>query len=70
LLPRLPVFYLTTACFVLYKLWLPAGRDQLLLLGTIIYLPFAMLGLIALFQRARRGRARGGLHHLPEREPV
>ncbi len=70
LLPRLPFFYLTTACFVLYKLWLPAGRDQLLLLDTIIYLPFAMLGLIALFQRARRDRARGGLHHLLEREPV
>ncbi|MFN2456309.1 MAG: glycosyltransferase 87 family protein, partial [Pyrinomonadaceae bacterium] len=70
LLPRLPFFYLTTACFVLYKLWLPAGRDQLLLLDTIIYLPFAMLGLIALFQRARRDRARGGLRHLLEREPV
>jgi hypothetical protein len=70
LLPRLPLFYLTTACFVLYKLWLPAGRDQLLLLDTIIYLPFAMLGLISLFQRARRDRARGGLHHLLEREPV
>ena len=70
LLPRLPFFYLTTACFVLYKLWLPAGRDQLLLLDTIIYLPFAMLGLIALFQRARRDRARAGLHHLLEREPV
>ncbi|MDQ2974455.1 MAG: glycosyltransferase 87 family protein, partial [Acidobacteriota bacterium] len=70
LLPRLPFFYLTTACFVLYKLWLPPGRDQLLLLDTIIYLPFAMLGLIALFQRARRDRARGRLRHLLEREPV
>ncbi len=70
LLPRFPFFYLTTACYVLYKLWLPAGRDQLLFLDTIIYLPFAMLGLIALFQRARRDRARGGLRHLLEREPV
>jgi len=69
LLPRLPFFYLTTACFVLYKLWLPAGRDQLLLLNTIIYLPFALLGLFALFRHARRDRA-PGLNHLLEREHV
>ena len=56
LLPLPPLFYLTTACFVLYKLWHPGGPDQLLLLNTIIYLPFALLLLIALFRRqARRG---------------
>ncbi len=59
LLPLPPLFYLTTACFVLYKLWHPAGPGQLLLLNTIIYLPFALLGLIALSRLlARRGRGR------------
>lgn len=62
LLPLPPLLYLTTACFVLYKLWHPAGPDQLLLLNTIIYLPFALLGLIELFRRlAGRGRMRDQL---------
>lgn len=70
LLPLPPLFYLTTACFVLYKLWHPAGPDQLLLLNTIIYLPFALLGLIALSRRlARRGRGRDELASL-ENEPA
>ncbi|CAN5868089.1 DUF2029 domain-containing protein [soil metagenome] len=51
LLPLPPLLCLTIACFVLYKLWHPAGPDQLLLLNTIIYLPFALLGLIELFRR-------------------
>ena len=69
LLPRLPFFYLTTACFVLYKLWHPEGPSQLLLLNSIIYLPFALLGSIALFRRIRKGPTAGGLNHLSERAP-
>ncbi|MGI9165324.1 MAG: glycosyltransferase 87 family protein [Pyrinomonadaceae bacterium] len=26
LLPRIPLFYLTTACFILYRLWHPEGK--------------------------------------------
>lgn len=62
LLPLPPLFYLTTACFVLYKLWHPAGPGQLLLLNTIIYLPFALLSLVLLFRRfGGRGRAQDRL---------
>lgn len=55
LLPLPPLFYLTTACLVLYKLWHPAGSGQLLLLDTIIYLPFALIVLIAFSRRFARG---------------
>ena len=70
LLPRLPLFYLTTACFILYRLWHPEGPSQLLLLNSIIYLPFALLGLIAIFRRAGKDPTRDGLHHRLETEPV
>lgn len=55
LLPRIPVFYLTTACFVLYRLWHPEGKAQILLLNTIVYLPFALLSLVFLFRRFAGG---------------
>ena len=70
LLPRLPLFYLTTACFILYRLWHPEGPSQLLLLNSIIYLPFALLGLIAIFRRAGKDPTRDGVNHRLETEPV
>lgn len=66
--PLVPVFYLTTACFILYRLWREEGTDQLIILNTIVYLPFALLGLITFFKRfAGRDRA-GELADLLERE--
>ncbi|MGH9899765.1 MAG: glycosyltransferase family 87 protein, partial [Pyrinomonadaceae bacterium] len=43
-----PFFYLTIASFVLYGLWLGDQPDWILTLNTIIYLPFALLGVLAL----------------------
>ncbi len=68
LVPRLPLFHLTTTCFVLYKLWHPAGPSQLLLLNSLIYLPFALLGVIALLRRGRNDLSRRGLNQRTETE--
>lgn len=44
----MPFLYLTTACFVLYGLWLGDQLNWVLALNTFIYLPFTLLGLLAL----------------------
>jgi alpha-1,6-mannosyltransferase len=59
LMPLVPFFYLTTACFVLYRLWRNEGPDQLIIVNTVVYLPFALLGLITL---SKRFRTRMGQH--------
>jgi len=63
--PLPPLFYLTTACFVLYNLWHPAGPGRLQLLDTIIYLPVVLLCLIPFFKRLARKDRR-----LDERSPL
>ncbi len=44
--PSLPVFYLTLASFLLYLTWLGDAPDRVLLLKTLIFAPFLVLGAI------------------------
>ena len=50
-IPSVPVFYLTLASFVLYFTWLADGPDRVLLLKSLIFAPFLLLGLIVIWLR-------------------
>ncbi len=50
--PRLSLFYLTAASFVLYGSWLGDKPEQMFWLNTAIYLPFALLLAIELLARS------------------
>jgi len=50
-IPSVPVFYLTLASFVLYFTWLADGPDRVLLLKSLIFAPFLLLGLIVSWLR-------------------
>lgn len=45
-IPSLPVFYLTSASFVLYLTWLGDDLDRVLTLKTLMFLPFFVLVLV------------------------
>jgi hypothetical protein len=56
--PAAPALYLTAASFVLYLTWLGDQPDRMLVLNSIIYLPFAALCVATwLARRARLGGA-------------
>jgi alpha-1,6-mannosyltransferase len=46
-IPSIPVFYLTVASFLLYLTWLSDTPDRVFTLKTLIFVPFLILGLIA-----------------------
>jgi alpha-1,6-mannosyltransferase len=45
-IPSIPVFYLTLASFLLYLTWLGDSPDRVLMLKSLIFAPFLLLGLI------------------------
>jgi alpha-1,6-mannosyltransferase len=45
-IPSIPVFYLTFASFLLYLTWLGDAPDRVLILKTLIFVPFLLLGVI------------------------
>jgi hypothetical protein len=49
--PRLAVFYLTTASFILYASWLGDSSDQMFVINSLIYLPALLIGSIEFFWR-------------------
>ncbi|HEU4509572.1 MAG TPA: glycosyltransferase family 87 protein [Pyrinomonadaceae bacterium] len=49
--PRLSVFYLTTAGFLLYLTWLGDSPDEMFFINSIIYLPFLLIATIEFFYR-------------------
>jgi alpha-1,6-mannosyltransferase len=51
IIPSIPVFYLTLASFLLYLTWLGDAPDRVLMLKTLIFAPFLILGLITLWLR-------------------
>ena len=63
--PRLSVFYLTAASFVLYGSWLGDTPHQVLRLNRVLYLPFALL--VVLEVLARRWKSVVTQPTLPER---
>ena len=51
--PRLSLFYLTVASFVLYGTWLGDSPDQVFRLNGFLYLPFALLVVMEILARRR-----------------
>jgi alpha-1,6-mannosyltransferase len=51
--PSVPVFYLTFASFLLYLTWLGDSPDRVLMLKTLMFAPFLILGLITIWLRRR-----------------
>src|SRR5215217_7601370 len=49
--PRLALFYLTIASFLLYATWLGDSPDQMFLINSLIYLPALFIEIIELFWR-------------------
>lgn len=52
--PRLSLFYLTTASFILYLSWLGDSPERMLRLNSFLYLPFALIGVIEVLGRRRK----------------
>jgi hypothetical protein len=52
--PRLAVFYLTTAGFLLYATWLGDSPSQMFTINSAIYLPALLIGIIEFFWRSSR----------------
>jgi hypothetical protein len=55
--PRLTIFYLTIASFVLYATWLGDSPDEMLVINSVIYLPALLIGVVEFFWR-KKGRPR------------
>jgi alpha-1,6-mannosyltransferase len=49
--PRLALFYLTIASFLLYATWLGDSPDEMFLINSLIYLPALFIGIVELFWR-------------------
>ena len=52
-IPSLAGFYLTLASFLLYLTWLGDAPDRVLVLKTLMFAPFLILGLIEIWLRGR-----------------
>jgi hypothetical protein len=52
-IPSIPVFYLTLASFLLYLTWLGDSPDRVLMIKTLIFAPFLLLGLIVIWSRRK-----------------
>jgi hypothetical protein len=48
--PSIAVFYLTLASFLLYLTWLGDASDRVMLLKTLIFAPFVVLGAIEIWR--------------------
>ena len=47
--PRLSIFYLTIASFLLYATWLGDSPDEMFLINSVIYLPALLIGIVEFF---------------------
>lgn len=56
-IPSVPVFYLTSTSFLLYLTWINDTPDRVLMLKTLIFAPFLILGVLATWWR-RQGAVR------------
>jgi alpha-1,6-mannosyltransferase len=54
--PCVPLFYLTTSCFILYILWLVEKPNPAFAVDAFIYLPFALLCAVTYWKRQPRFR--------------
>jgi alpha-1,6-mannosyltransferase len=52
-IPSIPVLYLTLASFLLYLTWLNDTPNRVLILKAFIFVPFLILGLLAIWLRPR-----------------
>ncbi len=52
-IPRLSLFYLTAASFILYGTWLGDTPDQVFRVNSFLYLPFALLGVMEVLAQRR-----------------
>ncbi len=53
LAPVAPLFYLTTASFLLYATWVGDKPDQMFALNALLYLPCALLGAVTLWNHRK-----------------
>ncbi len=51
----IPVFYLTTASFVLYGTWMGEQPEWVFALNSFLYIPCALIGAIAFWNRKKEG---------------
>ena len=49
--PRLAIFYLTIASFILYATWLGDSPDEMFVINSLIYLPALLIGVVEFFWR-------------------
>ena len=49
--PRLAIFYLTIASFILYETWLGDSPDEMFVINSVIYLPALLIGVVEFFWR-------------------
>ena len=49
--PRLSIFYLTIASFLLYATWLGDSPDEMFVINSLIYLPALLIGIVEFFRR-------------------
>ena len=49
--PRLSIFYLTIASFLLYATWLGDSPDEMFVINSLIYLPALLIGIVELLWR-------------------
>ena len=47
--PRLSIFYLTIASFLLYATWLGDSPDEMFVINSLIYLPALLIGIVEFF---------------------
>jgi len=47
--PRLSIFYLTIASFLLYATWLGDSPDEMFVINSLIYLPALLIGMVEFF---------------------
>ena len=57
--PRLSLFYLTAASFILYGSWLGDTPNQMFKLNSFLYLPFVLLLVVELLVKRRRSAVTG-----------
>src|SRR6185503_1447139 len=57
-IPRLAIFYLTIASFLLYATWLGDSPDEMFVINSVIYLPSLLIGLVEFFWRPIVGAVR------------
>lgn len=61
LMPFVPLLYLTATCFVLYGMWMGETPEFMLVLNLFLYVPFAVICIVALWNRWWNSDQRQGI---------